>query len=153
MIWRGVTGEENQNDLLQLLYALRGAGVNSPRSPVSVLSTVFSTYSPTNPNIARRFGRHIRLCDIKGCYEYGIRDSYDIGMNYLNRMKPLEYALPEGRDGVSGVTGGLSCPAPSENKTFDEFFVEYKHQPVYIINQTIEGTSTRRKPLKALTFP
>ncbi len=82
-----------------------------------------------------------RLCDVKGCYEYAIRGAYGIGMNYLNLMKPLEYALHEGHDGVSGVMGGLPCPAPSEYKTFDAFFAEYERQLVHIINQTIEVTN------------
>ncbi|MBQ7293274.1 MAG: hypothetical protein IJW79_06000 [Clostridia bacterium] len=79
-----------------------------------------------------------RLCDIKGCYEYAIRGAYNIGMNYVNLLKPLEYALHEGKDGVSGVMGGLICPAPTEYKTFEEFFDEYKRQLINIINVTIE---------------
>lgn len=79
-----------------------------------------------------------RLCDVKGCYEYAIRGAYNIGMNYVNLLKPLEYALHEGKDGVSGVMGGLDCPPPSEYKTFEEFFDEYKRQLINIINVTIE---------------
>ncbi len=82
-----------------------------------------------------------RLCDVKGCYEYAIRGAYDIGMNYLNLLKPLEYALHEGRDGVTGVMGGLPCPTPAEYQSFDEFFAEYKRQLVNIINITIEVTN------------
>jgi len=34
-----------------------------------------------------------RLCNVKGCYEYSPQGSMGIGMNYLNLLKPLEYAL------------------------------------------------------------
>ncbi len=82
-----------------------------------------------------------RLCNIRGCYEYAIQGSYNVGMNYLNLMKPLEYALHRGHDGVSGVMGGLDCPAPSEYRTFDELFDEYKRQLKHIIDLTVETTN------------
>ena len=83
-----------------------------------------------------------RLCDVKGCYEYAIRGAYDVGMNYLNLLKPLEYALHCGKDGVSGVMGGIDCSAPAEYKSFDEFFAEYKRQLKNIIEVTIETVNT-----------
>ena len=83
-----------------------------------------------------------RLCDVKGCYEYSIRGSYHVGMNYLNLLKPLEYTLHNGKDGVTGVMGGLECPAPSEYKSFDELFAEYKRQLKNIIDVTVEIVNT-----------
>ena len=83
-----------------------------------------------------------RLCDVKGCYEYTIRGSYDVGMNYLNLLKPFEYALHQGKDGVTGVMGGLECPAPDNFKSFEEFFAEYKRQLKYIIDVTVEAVNT-----------
>ena len=83
-----------------------------------------------------------RLCDVKGCYEYSIRGSYHVGMNYLNLLKPLEYALHQGKDGVSGVMGGLECSAPSEYKCFNELFAEYKRQLKNIIDITVNIVNT-----------
>ncbi len=79
-----------------------------------------------------------RLCNVKGCYEYSPQGSMGIGMNYLNLLKPLEYALHEGRDGVTGVFSGRVSPAPEEYKTFDDFYKEYKNQLCYVIDSTIE---------------
>ena len=83
-----------------------------------------------------------RLCDVKGCYEYAIQGAYNVGMNYVNLMKPLEYALHEGRDGVSGAMSGLSCPPPSEYRSFDELFDEYRRQLINIIDITIQVTNS-----------
>ena len=83
-----------------------------------------------------------RLCDVKGCYEYSVRGAYDVGMNYLNLLKPLEYTLHCGKDGVTGVMGGLECPAPDQYKSFDEILAEYKRQLKYIIDVTIETVNT-----------
>jgi formate C-acetyltransferase len=53
-----------------------------------------------------------RLCNITGCYEYSPKGAYHCSMNYLNLLKPLEYALHGGRDGVTGEAAGLACPPP-----------------------------------------
>ena len=45
-----------------------------------------------------------RLCDVKGCYEYLQRGALDTCTNYVSMIKPLEFALHNGRD---GATGGL----------------------------------------------
>ena len=79
-----------------------------------------------------------RLCDVKGCYEYSPLGSMCVGMNYLNLMKPLEFALHEGRDGVTGVFSGRKSPPLTEYKTFDDFYTEYKNQLCYVIDSTIE---------------
>ncbi|MBQ8849123.1 MAG: hypothetical protein IJ011_02175 [Clostridia bacterium] len=83
-----------------------------------------------------------RLCDVKGCYEYSVQGAYNSGMNYLNLLKPLEYALHEGRDGVTGIMAGLSCPSPSEYKSFDDLYAEYKRQLLNVINLTIETVNS-----------
>ena len=83
-----------------------------------------------------------RLCNVIGCYEYAIRGAYDVGMNYLNLLKPFEYALHQGKDGVTGVMGGLECPAPDEFESFEAFFAEYKRQLKYIIDVTVEAVNT-----------
>lgn len=79
-----------------------------------------------------------RTANITGCYEYSPIGSYEAGMNYLNLLKPLEYALHEGRDGVSGVLAGLSCPPPSSYATFRDLYDEYKRQLLRIIDITCE---------------
>ena len=63
-----------------------------------------------------------RLCDVKGCYEYAIQGAYGTAsMNYVNLLKPLEYALHAGCDGVTGIFAGLESPKAEEYQSFDEF--------------------------------
>ena len=69
-----------------------------------------------------------RICNITGCYEYSPQSSYGAGMNYLNMLKPLEYALHQGCDGVTGVMAGLDCTPPSGYGSFEELYEEYKRQ-------------------------
>lgn len=70
-----------------------------------------------------------RLCNIKGCYEYSVNGGIDIGMNYVNLIKPIEFVLHGGRDGITGEPLGLACgDADSAFPTFDDFFAEYKRQ-------------------------
>ncbi len=80
-----------------------------------------------------------RMCDVKGCYEYNIRGAVDIGMNYVNLLKPMEFALHEGRDGVSGASMGLECCPTEGYADFGAFFAEYKRQLSHIID-TVIGT-------------
>ena len=77
-----------------------------------------------------------RLCDVKGCYEYAIRGAMGTGMNYVNLLKPLEYALHKGCDGVTGNFAGLESPESYES--FECFFAEYKKQLGFVIDQVIE---------------
>ena len=79
-----------------------------------------------------------RLCNVKGCYEYSPQGSMGTGMNYLNTIKPLEYALHEGHDGVTGVMGGLPCPPAEAFDTYEAFYEEYQRQLKYIIDITVE---------------
>ncbi len=79
-----------------------------------------------------------RLCHVKGCYEYGIEGVYSGGMNYLNLLKPLEYVLHEGRDGITGAFVGVKCPAAKDYDSFEQLYDEYKKQLSYVIDTTIE---------------
>lgn len=79
-----------------------------------------------------------RLCNVKGCYEYSIQGSMGTGMNYLNMLKPLEYALHKGCDAVTGHFAGLKSPDPSSFDTFEKLLDEYKKQFAYLIDSTIE---------------
>lgn len=79
-----------------------------------------------------------RKCSITGCYEYCVQGSYASAMNYLNMLKPLEYALHEGHDGVSGTFSGTSSPSLASYATFDSFYEEYKRQLLSLINVAIE---------------
>lgn len=79
-----------------------------------------------------------RRCNITGCYENSPQGSYNAGMNYVNMMKPLEYALHRGCDGVTGVFAGRECPDVSEYSTFDQLFDEYKAQLLRIVGLTVE---------------
>lgn len=79
-----------------------------------------------------------RLCNVKGCYEYSIQGAMNTGMNYVNLLKPLEYALHEGCDGTNGNFVGLKSPHPNSFDSFDEFFREYKKQLAYVIGQVMQ---------------
>ena len=79
-----------------------------------------------------------RLGQIHGCYEFSAIGSFGCGMNYVNLLKPLEYLLNEGKDGVTKRDAGLKCPPVSEYKSFDEVMAEYKRQLKYIIDNVIE---------------
>lgn len=79
-----------------------------------------------------------RLCNITGCYEYSTQGSMGCGMNYVNLLKPLEYALHEGKDGVTKVFAGLKSPEVTEYKTFEDFYNEYKKQLSFVIDETVE---------------
>ena len=83
-----------------------------------------------------------RLCNIKGCYEYSIQSSMGCGMNYLNLLKPLEYALHKGCDGVTGEFALIESPEVSSYTTFEEFYEEYKKQLCAVIDATIETVNT-----------
>ncbi len=79
-----------------------------------------------------------RLANIKGCYEYAMQDSFETGMNYLNLLKPLEYALHEGRDGITGEAHGRTAPPLSSYTDFDKLYGEYKCQLAALINEVVE---------------
>ena len=79
-----------------------------------------------------------RLCNVTGCYEYSAIGSYGAGMNYANMMKPLEYALHRGHDGVTGVFSGNSSPAPQSYQSFEELYSEYKRQLRFVVDQAVE---------------
>ena len=83
-----------------------------------------------------------RLCNISGCYEYSAQNSMGCGMNYMNLLKPLEYALHEGCDGVTGDFALQKSPAPKDFCSFDAFYEEYKKQLCAVINATMEIVNT-----------
>ncbi len=83
-----------------------------------------------------------RLCDVKGCYEYSVQGSYTTGMNYVNLLKPLEYAMHEGRDAVSGEFSGNASPNIDSYKTFDELYDEYKRQLKNVIDLVINTVNS-----------
>ena len=67
-----------------------------------------------------------RLAKITGCYEYSINGTFGGGMLYFNLLKPLEYALHEGRDGVSGTKTTENVPSLEKYTTFESLYEEYK---------------------------
>ena len=67
-----------------------------------------------------------RTANVRGCYEFDVQGGMNMGMNYVNLLKPLEYAMHEGRDGRTGDPDGLPCPA--EFDSFAAFLDEYKRQ-------------------------
>lgn len=79
-----------------------------------------------------------RTCNIKGCYEYSINGGLGNGMNYVNFMKPLEYCLHEGCDGVTGKQSGLPCCCVEEYASFEQLFKEYKRQLLYMLDEVMD---------------
>lgn len=79
-----------------------------------------------------------RLCDIKGCYEYAVAGAIVSEMNYVNLLKPLEYALHRGCDGITGNFAGLESPDTAQYQSFEGFFAEYKKQLGFLIEQVID---------------
>ena len=79
-----------------------------------------------------------RLCDVKGCYEYAKQGDFMTGMNYLNLLKPLEFVLHGGYDGIDQSFILQKSPAPYEYKTFDDLYAEYKKQLFAVIDKTVE---------------
>lgn len=79
-----------------------------------------------------------RLCNVTGCYEYSCQGSFGAGMNYVNLLKPLEYALHNGCDGVTGHASGLECGDADSFHSFDEFFAAYKKQLGHVIASVTE---------------
>lgn len=67
-----------------------------------------------------------RCANVRGCYEFDVQGGMNMGMYYINLLKPLEYAMHEGRDGRTGEQDGLPCPA--EFESFAAFLEEYKRQ-------------------------
>jgi formate C-acetyltransferase len=59
-------------------------------------------------------------------------------MIYANMMKPLEYALHKGCDGVTGVFSGNESPAPESYESFEAFMAEYKKHLLYMIDTAVE---------------
>ena len=102
-----------------------------------------------------------RTCNIIGCYEYSPQGSYNTSMNFLNMLKPLEYTLHRGCDGVTGVFAGLESPELSQYTTFEHLYAEYKRQLLHIINVTVETANELEfylseinpLPLLSATFP
>lgn len=82
-----------------------------------------------------------RLCDIKGCYEYSVAGAIVTEMNYVNLMKPLEYALHKGCDGITGNFAGLESPEAAAYQSFEDFYAEYKKQLAFLIDQVIDNVN------------
>lgn len=102
-----------------------------------------------------------RLCHVTGCYEYSLQGSFGSGMNYVNLLKPLEYTLHEGRDGVSGEFCGRNSPSLAAYDTFDALYAEYKKNLLYVIDNIIEIVNAYEayheyvnpQPMLSATFP
>jgi len=81
-----------------------------------------------------------RTANIRGCYEFDIAGGMNMGMNYVNLLKPLEYAMHEGLDGRTGAPDGLPCPA--EFDSFEAFLAEYKRQLKNLLQKVMSLTNT-----------
>ncbi len=102
-----------------------------------------------------------RLCNVTGCYEYSVQGSFGAGMNYVNLLKPMEYALHGGNDGITGEFCGQDAPALSAYATFDEFYKEYKCKLLFVIDNVVDTVNAYEEyhefvnpqPMLSATFP
>ena len=102
-----------------------------------------------------------RLCNVTGCYEYSVQGSFGAGMNYVNLLKPMEYALHGGNDGITGEFCGQDAPALSAYATFDEFYKEYKRKLLFVIDNVVDTVNAYEEyhefvnpqPMLSATFP
>ena len=100
-----------------------------------------------------------RTCRIHGCYEYSVEGSLSTGMNYVNLLKPLEYCLHGGCDGITGRQCGPAAPA--EYESFGDLLTEYRRQLSHLIGTVTETVNTfenylhviNPQPLLSATFP
>ena len=88
-----------------------------------------------------------RTCDIKGCAEYAPRDAMSMGMNYMNALKALEFAMHEGCDGVTGGFMGLASPMIDKLDTFEALYDEYKKQLKHCVETVVETVNAYEKYL------
>lgn len=110
---------------------------------------------------AGRTPEQARLCNITGCYEYSCQGSFGAGMNYVNLLKPIEYALHKGCDGITGNFAGLECPNADDYETFEEFYAAYKAQLSRVMGLVMEMVNAYEdyhcyiapQPMLSATFP
>ncbi len=75
----------------------------------------------------------MRTCDIKGCYEFGIRGgSTNTGVGYVNLLKGIELVLNNGVDPVSGEMVGLRTGEAETLAGFDDFYRAYLLQQDFL---------------------
>jgi formate C-acetyltransferase len=82
-------------------------------------------------------------------------------MVYFNLLKPLEYAMHEGKDGVTACFSGNTSPNVDTYESFEDFYKEYKRQLSFVIEQTISVANSfegylsymNPQPLISATFP
>ena len=79
---------------------------------------------------------HIVHADIKGCYEFLVQGGIDTEDYQINLMKPLEYALHGGKDGITGELVGLPCN--NKYDTFEDLMTGYKKQLRYFIERAMK---------------
>lgn len=77
-----------------------------------------------------------RLCVLRGCYEYSVQDSFPTALVYLNLMKPFEYAMRGGKDGVTGEKVALETP--TEFDSFDDFYKTYLKQLAFCMESVFD---------------
>lgn len=80
--------------------------------------------------------------NITGCYEYSAESAFEAAMNYLNLLKPLEFLLHGGKDGVSGRETGYPTPKIEELTSFEILFEEYKKQCALFVDRVVEIVNT-----------
>ena len=83
-----------------------------------------------------------RMADVRGCYDYAVQGALVCGMTYVNLLKPLEYVLHRGCDGVTGSFAGLKGPELSELDTMEKLYAEYVRQLSQMTDRAIRTVNT-----------
>lgn len=66
-----------------------------------------------------------RTCDLKGCYEFTAKGAMETNLYYVNLVKPLEYVLHNGRDGITGEQIGPQTGEAETFQSYDELYRAY----------------------------
>lgn len=79
-----------------------------------------------------------RLCNVSGCFEHYIQGSVWTEMCYMNLLKPIEYALHRGCDGITGEFALRESPSLDAYDTFEKLYAEVKAQLATVVDESME---------------
>lgn len=79
-----------------------------------------------------------RDMDIRGCYETGGRaNEVSTVTGYVNALKPVLYALSNGRDETIGRQFGLETGELASLSTFENFYTAITKQLLFLVDETV----------------
>lgn len=78
-----------------------------------------------------------RTADLKGCYEFTAKGAIETNLYYLNLVKPLEYALHNGRDGLTGEQIGPLTGEVESFQSYDDLYLAYLKQLDCLLDRAV----------------